>query len=93
MSYYMADHGARSLVYLSPSGESTHPDAAKMVAELRARGVQIDIVRGTATSQDDVCKAISLAPFPIHGAINAIMVLRVSQPPFFSRSLRVLTFG
>lgn len=74
---WMAQHGARYLVFLSRSaGCSAEHQASR--EELRARGCEVDLIRGDVTNAENVTKMVTSIGKPICGVIQASMVLRVS---------------
>ncbi len=77
VSTWMAEHGARNLIYLSRSGGKGQHDAS-LVEELAAAGCTTQIITGSVTNQHDIRRALEEARMPIAGIMNATMVLRVS---------------
>ncbi|KAI1483084.1 ketoacyl-synt-domain-containing protein [Daldinia eschscholtzii] len=72
LAIWMADQGARHLAFISRSG-ATRPAAEEMIRALKARGVDVSVVRGDATSREELAEAISQinATYPIRGVVNA----------------------
>ncbi|KAI5868187.1 fatty acid synthase S-acetyltransferase [Durotheca rogersii] len=75
ISTWMADHGARELVYLSRSAGAGAQDAA-LVAELASMGCAARLVAGDVTRAEDVARAVAAAARPLKGVIQMSMVLR-----------------
>ncbi|KKP02218.1 KR domain-containing protein [Trichoderma harzianum] len=77
LTSWMMESGARRFTFLSRSG-ADQPSAAKLVADLEAAGAIVQVVRGDATSRDDVVRAVNGIPAenPIKGVVHAAMVLR-----------------
>lgn len=76
VSTWMAERGARNLVYLSRSAGKGADDAG-LVEELAAMGCTAQLVEGSVTSLEDVQRAVKNARLPIAGVIQMSMVLRV----------------
>lgn len=74
---WMAERGARSLVFLSRSAGQKPQDQA-LVRELQAMGCEVACVPGHAESAADVRKAIARAPRPIRGVVHLAMVVRTA---------------
>lgn len=74
---WMAERGARNLVYLSRSG-AANSGATKMLDELHAIGVSTRVLRCDITKESDVKTAISQISLPIKGVIQAAMVVNDS---------------
>lgn len=76
----MVGHGARTLIFLSRSGDHK-PDAASFVADLRAQGVQIGVYQCDISDhrqlQETIATCNSTLP-PIRGVIQCAMNLRDS---------------
>lgn len=76
VSTWMAEHGAKNLVYLSRSaGEKAEHQA--FFAELETLGCSAQAFSGDATVLDDVKRAVGGARSPIAGVLHMTMVLRV----------------
>ncbi|PHH77422.1 hypothetical protein CDD82_3505 [Ophiocordyceps australis] len=77
LTSWMMESGARRFVFLSRSAADA-PSAAKLVKDLESAGATVDVVRGDATSLQDVERAVSQVPseHPIKGVVHAAMVLR-----------------
>lgn len=74
---WMAEKGARSFVFLSPSaGESAESQA--FLQELESQGCSAIAVAGSVVEMEDVMRAIEVAPTPIKGVVQLSMTLRVS---------------
>ncbi|KAI5867271.1 KR domain-containing protein [Durotheca rogersii] len=73
----MMKSGARRFVFLSRSGTDA-PAAAKLVKDIEGAGAITQVVRGDATSREDVVRAVQGIPseYPIKGVVHAAMVLR-----------------
>lgn len=78
LATWMAENGARSLVFLSRSAKKG-PDTDGFVEELNAQGCQVTLVAGSVASKTDVEKAITncaTSTKPLAGVINLSMVLK-----------------
>ncbi len=77
ISRWMVDKGVRNLVLLSRSG-TTSPAAAKLVSELRERGVTVAVPKCDAASAASLSATLEdcAAMPPIKGCINAAMALQ-----------------
>ncbi|KAF7174216.1 hypothetical protein CNMCM5623_006755 [Aspergillus felis] len=75
VSSWMAQHGARSLVYLSRrAGEL--PEHCAFIRELEAQECEVTCVKGTVTNLADVEKAVSSCPRPLAEIIQMAGILR-----------------
>lgn len=72
---WMAERGARSLVFLSRSA-GQKPQDQSLIRELQTMGCEVVCVPGRAESATDVQRAISLAPRPIKGVIHLAMIVQ-----------------
>ncbi|GLA55100.1 type I Iterative Polyketide synthase (PKS) [Aspergillus niger] len=77
LTSWMMECGARRFTFLSRSGADAE-SAAELVRQLEGAGAVVQVVRGDATSREDVSRAVSGVPLehPIRGVIHAAMVLR-----------------
>ncbi|KAI1387727.1 KR domain-containing protein [Hypoxylon trugodes] len=77
LTSWMMRSGARRFVFLSRSGVDK-PSAANLVEDIEAAGAITQVVRGDATSRDDVVRAVRAVSsrYPIKGVVHAAMVLR-----------------
>ncbi|ORY69611.1 putative polyketide synthase [Pseudomassariella vexata] len=77
LTSWMMESGARRFTFLSRSGADS-ASASKLVSDIEAAGAVVDVVRGDATSEADVVRAVQgVAPdHPIKGVVHAAMVLR-----------------
>jgi NADP-dependent 3-hydroxy acid dehydrogenase YdfG len=74
---WLAEHGARNLIFLSRSGMGKNLKAStSLVEELTAMGCDAQIFAGSVTSLEDVRRTIVKANKPIAGVIQMSMVLR-----------------
>lgn len=73
----MARHVAGYLVVMSRSGYADEK-SQKVLADLRALGSQIELVRGDVSVLEDVQRAFTVTTKPIGGIIQGAMVLRVN---------------
>ncbi|KID66135.1 Highly reducing polyketide synthase gloL [Metarhizium brunneum] len=74
ISVWMAEHGARELIYLSRSaGGDTKHDL--FVAELKSMGCNVKLIQGDVTKLEDVEKAVKAATHALRGIIQMSMVL------------------
>ncbi|KAG5925731.1 Type I Iterative PKS [Claviceps africana] len=71
---YLAQQGARSLLFLSRSAGSGAEDA-EIVRELESMGVKVQLIRGSVVNEGDVLQAIQKAS-KLKGIIQVSMVLR-----------------
>ena len=80
LTAWMMESGARRFTFLSRSGTDSE-SAARLVSDIEAAGAIVQVVRGDATSQADVVRAVEAIPaeYPIRGVVHAAMVLRVSD--------------
>lgn len=76
ISVWMAEHGAKNLIYLSRSG-GTKPEDIALCKDLEVAGCTAQILTGSVTEISDVRNAISNAQLPIAGVLQFSMVLRV----------------
>ena len=77
LAEWLVDLGARHLVLSSRSGATT-PEAETFLAKLRARGVDVQVVRADAGSPEDVTRLlakISAAKYPLKGVFHLAMVI------------------
>ena len=81
VSIWMAEHGARNLIFLSRSGGGNSPETIALVEELAAAGCNAQIVAGSVARLDHVRHLITQAHLPVAGVIQMSMVLRV-RPKF-----------
>ena len=79
LTSWMMERGARRFMFLSRSGTDSE-QAAILVKDIEAAGVSVQVIRGDATSKEDVERAVKDCPAgnPIRGVVHAAMVLRVS---------------
>ncbi|KAJ5736904.1 uncharacterized protein N7483_002029 [Penicillium malachiteum] len=77
LTAWMMDSGARRFTFLSRSAIDA-PSATSLVSDITAAGGVVQVVRGDATSRDDVVRAVDGVPAenPIRGVVHAAMVLR-----------------
>ncbi|KAI3322568.1 putative polyketide synthase [Xylariaceae sp. AK1471] len=75
LSTYMAEHGARELIFLSRNAGST-PSEAAFEAELRSMGCAPVFVKGDVCEMDAVTAALARATRPLRGVVQLSMVLR-----------------
>lgn len=74
VSTWMVEHGARHLIYLSPSAGSktSHHEFAE---ELLSMGCRVDMIAGSVSSLRDVIKAITKAEGRLKGILQMSMAL------------------
>jgi NADPH:quinone reductase-like Zn-dependent oxidoreductase len=79
LTSWMMKKGAKNFTFLSRSGADSTA-AATLVANLKAAGANVQVIRGDASVREDVEQAVKeVDPSrPIRGVIHAAMVLRVS---------------
>ncbi|KAI1080407.1 putative polyketide synthase [Whalleya microplaca] len=77
LTSWMMESGARRFTFLSRSGTDSK-SAAKLVKDIEDAGAVVQVVRGDATSHEDVVRAVQGVPseHPIKGVVHAAMVLR-----------------
>jgi nucleoside-diphosphate-sugar epimerase len=75
IAVWMAERGARNLLFLSPSAGSK-PNDQNLFAELKSMGCTAIALQGIAQSEADVCRAIKEAKMPIKGVLHLAMQLR-----------------
>lgn len=88
----MVERGARYLVFLSRSGV-TRPGAVTLIQDLKAKGANPDIIKGSVTDLDLVMAAVQQlsSKRPLKGVIHAAMSEGVSVTIlFFISSSRTL---
>ena len=80
---WMAERGAKSLVFLSPRAGASQQDQNFMV-ELESMGCSVVAERGKAQVLEDVHHAARRAPKPIKGVIHFALVIRVCGHVFYT---------
>ncbi|KAK7920443.1 hypothetical protein PG985_008465 [Apiospora marii] len=77
LTAWMMKHGARRFTFLSRSGADSD-SASRLIRDIQQRGAIVQVIRGDATSRDDVVHAVESIPadYPIRGVVHAAMVLR-----------------
>lgn len=75
ISVWLAERGAREIVFLSPSA-GTKPSDQDFFTELQSMGRIPVVIRGLAQNKQDIAKAASSAKFPIKGVFHLAMQLR-----------------
>ncbi|KAI2627176.1 putative polyketide synthase [Xylaria nigripes] len=81
LSTWMAENGARSLVFLSRSAKKG-PETDQFIEELASLGCQVQLVAGSVTSKADVMRAVNnaeTAEKPIAGVMNLSMVVKDTE--------------
>lgn len=76
VSNWMAERGARNLIFLSRSAGKSDGDQ-KFIRELEAQGCSVQTFRGSVTCLEDVKKAVDNAAGSLAGVMHMSMVLRV----------------
>jgi NADPH:quinone reductase-like Zn-dependent oxidoreductase/acyl carrier protein len=71
---WLADSGAKHLVLASRSGAAT-PEAEAFLVKLRARGVEVQVVKADAGSDDDVKRLLAASERPLKGIFHLAMVI------------------
>ncbi|KAI4257204.1 MAG: hypothetical protein L6R42_005801 [Xanthoria sp. 1 TBL-2021] len=71
------ERGARRFAFLSRLGTDSK-QAAILVKDVETAGAAVQVIRGDATSKDDVDRALKSIPaeYPIRGVVDAAMMLR-----------------
>ncbi|CAP62086.1 uncharacterized protein PODANS_5_380 [Podospora anserina S mat+] len=80
VAIWMAESGARHLVFLSRSGQDA-PEASQLTKELAAMGCAVKVIKGSVTSLQDVRRVASEARPPVAGVVQLAMVLRDAAFP------------
>jgi acyl transferase domain-containing protein/SAM-dependent methyltransferase/NAD(P)-dependent dehydrogenase (short-subunit alcohol dehydrogenase family)/aryl carrier-like protein len=75
ISVWMAECGAREIVFLSPSA-GTKPTDQDFFTELLSMGCIPVAIRGLVQNEEDVAQAAASAKFPIKGVLHLAMHLR-----------------
>ncbi|EEP76516.1 predicted protein [Uncinocarpus reesii 1704] len=72
LTSWMMDNGARRFIFLSRSGTDSK-NAGLLVKEIEAKGAIVQVVRGDASSREDVENAVKSvsASYPIKGVVQA----------------------
>lgn len=78
IAVWLAEHGARHLIFLSRSGKKNVPQS--FFDELADMSCSNQVFEGDITSIDDVTFAVKNAEKPIAGVMQMAMVLRVRYP-------------
>ncbi|KAL0933322.1 Lovastatin diketide synthase LovF 1 [Colletotrichum truncatum] len=73
---YLAEHGARHLIFFSRSAEESAVEFPEYVEELQALGCTVQAISGSVDEIADVMKVVSSARTPIAGVLQAAMVLQ-----------------
>ena len=78
LTSWMMKRGAKRFAFLSRSGTDSE-QAAILVKDIEAAGIAVQVIRGDATVEADVERAVKSIPatYPIRGVVQAAMVLRV----------------
>lgn len=76
----MVDRGAKHLAFMARSG-SERPAAARLIADLEARKIEVIVIKGDVAQRGDVQEAIRRITQhrQLRGVVNAAMVLHVSR--------------
>ena len=69
----MIQRGAKSLVFLSRSGDDK-AEAARLIADIKGQGCTATVIRGDVAVKGDVLRARRNAPTPIRGIVQAATV-------------------
>ena len=75
ISIWMAEHGATYLTYLSRNAGLSFEDKV-FLSELNSMDCDVQLVRGSVTSPEDVVRAIKGVKRPLKGILQMSMVLR-----------------
>lgn len=89
IAVWMAEHGARHLVFLSRSGAKNVDQA--FFKELGALDCTAQVFTGDIAKLNDVKRAVDQAAKPVAGVMQMAMVLRVSPPTSFWGNVNMLT--
>ncbi|KAJ9325440.1 hypothetical protein DTO027B5_5001 [Paecilomyces variotii] len=71
---WMAEHGARNLIFLSRSADAE--SNIRLFRELESQGCSVQAIKGSVCSPSDVKRAISSARIKLKGIFNMSMVLQ-----------------
>lgn len=74
LAIWMAEHGAKQLIFLSRSATADSP----VSTELESMGCAVTMIRGSVNRLEDVKDAIAKSPTQIKGVFHLAMVQRVS---------------
>jgi acyl carrier protein len=75
ISTWMIDRGARHLIYLSRSANSTSEEHQDFLREVESMGCKVELVQGSVSSADDVRKAVDAGNGNLKGILQMSMVL------------------
>lgn len=75
VSRWLVEHGAREIVYLSPSAEKD--EHRKFIKELEVQGCRVSCVAGTVTEPADVQRAIGKCTNRLTGVVQMALNLQV----------------
>ncbi|KAK3688033.1 hypothetical protein B0T22DRAFT_425418 [Podospora appendiculata] len=75
ISTWMAEHGAKNLVFIS-RGDGKRPNDVALIQELDAMGCTVQIISGSTSEVEDVRRATKEARLPIAGVLQLSMVLK-----------------
>lgn len=75
ISIWLAEHGAKHLVYLSRSAGKSEEDR-EFFRELKCQGCSSQVVTGSVTKLENVQEAVTTASKPIAGVLQLSMVLK-----------------
>lgn len=81
VSNWMVENGARHIMYLSRSAGDSEQDR-RFIREIESQGCEVQAIKGSVTSLQDVYRAVEQAAMPIAGVFLMTMVLRVSLHTF-----------
>ena len=73
--YWMIEHGARNLIFLSRSAGS-NPRDKDFIRDLESLGCTVQLVRGNVNTAEDVKIAMTGSVAPLKGIIQMSMILR-----------------
>ncbi|KAI1125429.1 hypothetical protein F5Y10DRAFT_284293 [Nemania abortiva] len=76
VSIWLAEHGARNLIFLSRTATLDDTNTRAFVNELAAMGCGVQLAKGSVASATDVGRVIAEARMPIAGVMQMSMVLR-----------------
>lgn len=75
-SKWMAQRGAKHLMYLSRSGDAKQ-ETRGFLAELTRQGVSFQVMKGDVACLQDVQRAVASCERPIKGVVQAALTLQV----------------
>lgn len=75
-SQWMVERGAKHLAFFSRS-RCFNVETQNFLTDLRARGVEVDMLHGDVASLSDVQRAVAACKKPIKGVVQGALALKV----------------